>query len=63
MVSSIKLLVDLTVNSMEEERRIEQSKDELITNVCVDIRTPLTSMFGYLGLIEDVVYRSEAELL
>ena len=63
VVSSINALVDSTVNSMEEERRIEQSKDELITNVSHDIRTPLTSIIGYLGLIEDHQYRSEAELL
>lgn len=48
---------------MAEERRIEQSKDELITNVSHDIRTPLTSIIGYLGLIEDHQYRSEEELL
>lgn len=47
---------------MEEERLIEQSKDELITNVSHDIRTPLTSIIGYLGLIEHQRYHSEAEL-
>lgn len=37
---------------MEEERQIEQSKDDLITNVSHDIRTPLTSIIGYLGLLK-----------
>jgi len=63
VIASINALVDSTVKSMDEERRIEQSKDELITNVSHDIRTPLTSIIGYLGLIEDHQFRSEDELL
>lgn len=51
VVNSINRLVDSTVNALEEERAIEKSKDELITNVSHDIRTPLTSILGYLGLI------------
>ena len=49
VVNSINRLVDATVNALEEERAIEKSKDELITNVSHDIRTPLTSILGYLG--------------
>ncbi|WP_203663722.1 cell wall metabolism sensor histidine kinase WalK [Lacticaseibacillus sp. 53-4] len=63
VINSINALVDSTVNSMEEERRIESSKDELITNVSHDIRTPLTSIIGYLGLIEDKQYKSDEELV
>lgn len=63
VVSSINGLVDSTVAAIEEERRIEQSKDELITNVSHDIRTPLTSIIGYLGLIEDRQYHSKEDLL
>ncbi|WP_461214025.1 sensor histidine kinase [Lacticaseibacillus sp. GG6-2] len=63
VVASINALVDSTVNSMEEERRIEKSKDELITNVSHDIRTPLTSIIGYLGLIEDEQYQNQEELV
>lgn len=51
VVASINRLVDSTVSAMEDERMIEKSKDELITNVSHDIRTPLTSIIGYLGLI------------
>lgn len=32
VVDSIHLLVDSTVAAMEEERRVERTKDELITN-------------------------------
>jgi signal transduction histidine kinase len=63
VVSSINGLVDSTVAAIEEERKIEKSKDELITNVSHDIRTPLTSIIGYLGLIEDRQYHSEEDLL
>jgi len=57
-IDSIHVLVDSTVEAMEEERRIEQTKDELITNVSHDIRTPLTSIIGYLGLVEEGRYQS-----
>ena len=62
VVSSINHLVDSTVRAIEEERKIEKSKDELITNIGHDIRTPLTSVIGYLGLIENQQYHSQEEL-
>lgn len=60
-IDSIHVLVDSTVAAMEEERRIEQTKDELITNVSHDIRTPLTSIIGYLGLVEQNRHVSQEE--
>ena len=63
VVDSVNALVDSVIHSMDEERAIEKSKDELITNVSHDIRTPLTSSIGYLGLIEDKQYHSQADLL
>ncbi|AIR09998.1 sensor histidine kinase [Ligilactobacillus salivarius] len=63
VVASVNALVDSTIKAMEDEREIERSKDELITNVSHDIRTPLTSIIGYLGLIEDKQYRSEEDIL
>lgn len=62
VVSSINHLVESTVRAIEEERKIEKSKDELITNIGHDIRTPLTSVIGYLGLIENQQYHSQEEL-
>lgn len=62
VIDSINGLVDSTVAAVDEERKIEKSKDELITNVSHDLRTPLTSIIGYLGLIEDKQYHSEDEL-
>lgn len=63
VVDSINGLVDSTVAAIEDERAIEKSKDELITNVSHDIRTPLTSIIGYLGLIEDRQYQNTDEIL
>lgn len=51
VVASINQLLDSAVAAIEEERRVEQIKDELITNVGHDLRTPLTSIIGYLGLV------------
>ena len=36
---------------MEKERGSERTKNELITNVAHDLRTPLTSIIGYLELL------------
>jgi len=36
---------------MENERRSEEGKNELITSVAHDLRTPLTSIIGYLDLV------------
>ncbi|MCT4620275.1 MAG: HAMP domain-containing histidine kinase [Marinisporobacter sp.] len=47
---------------IEEERRAEATKNELITNVSHDLRTPLTSIIGYLGLIKEKSYKSEEDL-
>ncbi|UKL00977.1 sensor histidine kinase [Brevibacillus brevis] len=62
VVDSIHALVKSALDAMEEERRLEQSKDELITNVSHDLRTPLTSIIGYLGLIEQNKQKDEEKL-
>ncbi len=48
--------------SIQEERMATQAKNELITNVSHDLRTPLTSIIGYLRLIEEDKYKDEVEL-
>lgn len=61
VIDSINSLVDSTVAAMQEERQIEQSKDDLVTNVSHDIRTPLTSIIGYLGLLRTGTVKSEED--
>ncbi len=51
LATSVNDLYVAAQSAMEEERDIERSKDEMITNVSHDLRTPLTSILGYLGLI------------
>lgn len=48
--------------SMEEERMAVQAKNELISNVSHDLRTPLTSIIGYLRLVNEDRYKDEVEL-
>jgi len=39
--------------ALDVERNAEKQKNELITNVAHDLRTPLTTIVGYLELIKD----------
>ncbi|MCC3868951.1 sensor histidine kinase [Terrisporobacter mayombei] len=57
--SIVEQLKDITV----EERKAQQTKTDLITNVSHDLRTPLTSVIGYLNLIEEGRYKDEVELM
>ena len=52
------LLKDVTI----QERKAQQTKADLITNVSHDLRTPLSSIKGYLGLINGDNYRDEVQL-
>lgn len=63
VIDSINSLVDSTVEAINEEKAIEQSKDELITNVSHDIRTPLTSIIGYLGLLKNGAVTSREDMM
>lgn len=45
----------------EHERQLEIAKNELITNVSHDLRTPLTSIIGYLDLIMKKQYDREEQ--
>ncbi len=44
-------MADNIKDIMENERRSEYAKNELITSVAHDLRTPLTSIIGYLDLV------------
>lgn len=59
---NINSIVSQLRNITIEERRAQQTKTDLITNVSHDLRTPLTSIIGYLGLIEEDKYKDEVEL-
>ncbi|MEG0013039.1 MAG: HAMP domain-containing sensor histidine kinase [Cellulosilyticaceae bacterium] len=48
-------------NQIDAQMQAEKTKNELITNVAHDLRTPLTSIIGYVGLIKDKKFESEEE--
>nr|WP_270993681.1 HAMP domain-containing sensor histidine kinase [Listeria seeligeri] len=47
---------------MKQEEQAQQARNDLITNVSHDLRTPLTSILGYLSYIHEDRYRDEIEL-
>ncbi|MGM1049323.1 HAMP domain-containing protein [Paenibacillus uliginis N3/975] len=49
-------------HSIQEERNAEKTKNDLITGVSHDLRTPLTSILGFLEVIEEDRYQDEVEL-
>ncbi|MCK1995555.1 HAMP domain-containing histidine kinase [Peribacillus muralis] len=48
-------------NKFEHERQLESTKNELITNVSHDLRTPLTSIIGYLDLLKKGQYDTKIQ--
>lgn len=53
MASLLNQMAEDIGDLMERERESERSKNELITNVAHDLRTPLTSVIGYLELLKN----------
>ena len=51
MAANLNKMVEDIRQLMEKERESERTKNELITNVAHDLRTPLTSIIGYLELL------------
>lgn len=62
LANNINFMAEELKNKIEDERKAERAKSELITNVSHDLRTPLTSIKGYLGLIKEKKYSSEDQL-
>ncbi len=58
----IQEIIDRSNQAIEEVQQTEQFKNELVTNVAHDLRSPLTSILGYLELINNDRYRDEVEL-
>ncbi len=51
MAANLNKMVGDIRDLMERERESERTKNELITNIAHDLRTPLTSIIGYLELL------------
>lgn len=50
---SINLLAIQINDTLNQRKEIEQSKDDFIVNIAHDLRTPLTSIIGYLSFISE----------
>ncbi len=61
VAKSINFMAEQLQEKMDLERRSEQSKMELITGVSHDLRTPLTSIIGYLNLLKNDDYTNLEE--
>ena len=51
MAFNINIMQDTINKLIESEKESEKSKNELITNIAHDLRTPLTSIIGYLEIL------------
>ena len=51
MAANLNKMVEEIRQLMDKEREAERTKNELITNVAHDLRTPLTSIIGYLEIL------------
>lgn len=56
MAESVNQMAGDLQSLLELERESEQSKTDLITNIAHDLRTPLTSVIGYLELVSGKNY-------
>lgn len=61
LTENINHMAHKLMMNIENEREVEKRKNELITNVSHDLRTPLTSIMGYLRLLRDKGYESDAQ--
>ncbi|MBK5449707.1 HAMP domain-containing histidine kinase [Bacillus sp. TH22] len=61
LTENINNMAEELMNNIEKERKLEKQKNELITNVSHDLRTPLTSIMGYLRLLRDSKYESKEQ--
>ena len=59
MAENLNNMVEELHQLMDRERESERTKNELITNVAHDLRTPLTSIIGYLELLSGPVKLNE----
>lgn len=58
-LSELAKSINIMANRLEEE---EHKKSEFITNISHDLRTPLTTILGYIKMIEESKYENKEEL-
>lgn len=58
----MNLMAGKLKSAIDEERAAAKAKNDLITGVSHDLRTPLTSVLGFLEYVEKDRYKNEVEL-
>ncbi|TBL76395.1 sensor histidine kinase [Paenibacillus thalictri] len=61
VASGINLMTEKLERQINKERELEKSKIDLITGVSHDLRTPLTSIIGYLDLLRTNSFQNRNE--
>ena len=61
IAASINEMRQNLYETMESQKAVEKTKDELITNVAHDLRTPLTSIIGYIDIVNNMPDLSEKQ--
>jgi len=62
LAADIDMMRTSVLERMNSERAAQDANNQLITSMSHDIRTPLTSLIGYLDIIAGHKYKSEEEL-
>ncbi|WP_255294362.1 sensor histidine kinase [Priestia megaterium] len=62
LAEGIQKIIASSEEAINEVKKAEQLKNELVTSVAHDLRSPLTSIIGYLDLINNDRYCNEVEL-
>lgn len=61
MAGNFNVMAEKIQSQFEENKRYEQSRKELVSNISHDLRTPLSSILGYSEMLRDGVYETQEE--
>ncbi|WP_307543460.1 cell wall metabolism sensor histidine kinase WalK [Paenibacillus sp. W4I10] len=61
VASNINHMTEQLKQQIAKERELEQSKMDMITGISHDLRTPLTSIIGYIELLKSESFQDKAE--
>jgi signal transduction histidine kinase len=61
MAAYINILKTSYIHALNEQKKSERLKYELVTNISHDLRTPLTSILNYIGLVKKKSLKSDVD--